>query len=178
MLVVTFGPQGALAVGGSFLPIVALVVYGAIGRATDLAVVDEPTVGLLRQVPIFAALPLTAVERVAAGLRRIEAPAGTILLREGEMGDEFLVIEDGDVDISVAGRQLERLGRGAGIGEIALVRSSPRTATATAVTDVTAFSIDCRTFLAAVSGPAAAAVTEQIAEARLARSAAVPGAPS
>jgi Cyclic nucleotide-binding domain/Major Facilitator Superfamily len=169
VLIVGFGPQGALAIAGAFLPILALIVYGAVGRVEQLAIVDEPTVQLLREVPIFATLPLTAVERVAAGLRRIEAPAGSVLLREGLMGDEFLVIEHGEVDVTVEGRHIHSLGRGAGIGEISLVRQAPRTATVTAVTEVSAYSIDCRTFLAAVSGPAAAAVTEHIAEANLAR---------
>lgn len=171
VLLVAFGSQGALAIAGAILPILALVVYGAVGRIAQFAVVDESTVRLLREVPIFAALPLTAVERVAAGIRRRDAPAGTVLLREGVYGDEFIVIDRGEVEVSVGGRRIHRLGHGAGIGEISLVRSAPRTATVTAATDVTAYSVDCRTFLAAVSGPATAAITEHIAEAHLARSA-------
>ncbi|MEW5990367.1 MAG: cyclic nucleotide-binding domain-containing protein [Chloroflexota bacterium] len=178
VLIVMFGNQGALAIAGAFLPILALVVYGAIGRNEAIAVVDEPTVRLLRQVPIFAALPLTAVERVAAGLRRIDVEPGAMLMRQGDEGDEFLVIDAGEVDVSVDGRPIHRLGHGAGVGEIALVRRSPRTATVVAVGPVTAWSVDCRTFLAAVSGPAAAAVTEHIAETHLARSAAATPAPS
>jgi predicted MFS family arabinose efflux permease len=171
VLLVAFGAQGALVIAGAFLPIVALIVYGMIGRIRQISVVDEATVQLLREVPIFAELPLTAVERVAAGMRRVEAPAGTVMLREGEVGDEFIVIDGGEVDVSVGGQHVHRLGHGAGIGEIALVRSSSRTATVTAASDVIAFSVDCRTFLAAVSGPAAAAVTEHIADANLARAA-------
>jgi len=170
VLLAAFGPEGALGIAGALLPIVALIVYSRMGRIRQIAVVDEPIVRLLRQVPIFAALPLTAVERVAAGLRPVAAPAGTVLLREGVMGDEFLVVERGEVDVSVEGRHIHRLGHGAGIGEISLVRSAPRTATVTAATPMTGYSVDCRTFLAAVSGPAAAAVTEHIAEAHLARS--------
>ncbi|HEX5589982.1 MAG TPA: cyclic nucleotide-binding domain-containing protein [Candidatus Limnocylindrales bacterium] len=171
VLLVAFGSQGALVIAGAILPILALVVYAAIGRVDRIAVVDEPTVGLLRLVPIFAALPMTAVERVAAGLRRIDAEAGAVLMRQGDEGDEFLVIDAGEVEVSVDGRTIHRLGRGSGVGEIALLRKSPRTATVVATSAVTAYSVDCRTFLAAVSGPAAAAVTEHIAEAHLARSA-------
>ena len=65
-----------------------------------------------------------------------------------------------------------RLGPGAGVGEIALIRRSPRTATVIALTDVTGYSVDASTFLAAVAGPAAAAVTERMAQANLMRSAA------
>ena len=67
------------------------------------------------------------------------------------------------------GRAIHRLGPGAGIGEIALLRNTPRTATVTATTDVTGFSVDAMTFLAAVAGPAAAAVIERMAQANLAR---------
>ena len=172
VLLVAFGAQGALAVAGSILPVLALVVYGAIGRDDRIAVVDEPTVRLLRLVPVFAALPMTAVERVAAGLRRLEVEPGTVLMRQGDEGDEFIVIDEGEVEVTVDGRPIHRLGHGSGIGEIALVRSSPRTATVIALSPVAAYAVDCRTFLAAVSGPAAAAITEHIAETHLARSAA------
>ena len=50
------------------------------------------------------------------------------------------------------GRPHHREGPGAGIGEIALLRAIPRTATVTAVDDVDAWAIDCETFLEAVTG--------------------------
>ena len=69
----------------------------------------------------------------------------------------------------VDGEPIHRLGPGTGVGEIALLRRSPRTATVVAVTDVTGYCIDAATFLAAVAGPAAAAVTERMAQAYLMR---------
>ncbi len=69
---------------------------------------------------------------------------------------------------------MQQSSRGTGLGEIALLRRSPRTATVTALTAVTAFAIPGSCFVAAVSGPAAAAVTERIAEANLRRGAALP----
>jgi CRP-like cAMP-binding protein len=99
------------------------------------------------------------------------APAGTALMTQGEPGDRFIVIETGEIEVLVDGRSIDRQGPGAGCGEIALLRRGPRTATVTAITDVTAYSVDAPTFLAAIAGPAAAAVTERIAEGHLARAA-------
>jgi MFS family permease len=164
-----FGTRGALIVAGSILPILAAAIYLRIGHAERITHVNEAIVQLLRKVPAFAELPLTAVERVAAGLVPFAAPAGTALMTQGENGDTFDVIATGDIEVTVDGRPIHRLGPGAGVGEIALLRRSPRTATVTAITDVTGYRVDASTFLAAVAGPAAAAVTERMAQANLMR---------
>jgi hypothetical protein len=169
VLVAAMGIRGALALTGAFLPILALVIYSRIGRGRRISVVDEEVVQLLREVPAFAELPLTAVERLAAGLRPVAYAEGQTLLRQGEMGDEFIVIDSGAVDVSVDGAFIQRLGRGHGVGEIALLHRSPRTATVVAASNVTAYSVACTTFMAAIAGPAAAAVTERMAAAHLAR---------
>jgi CRP-like cAMP-binding protein len=97
-------------------------------------------------------------------------------MRQGEPGETFIVIATGEVEAHVDGRAIHRLGPGAGVGEIALLRQTPRTATVVAVTDVTGYSVDASTFLAAVAGPAAAAATERMADANLRRTAAAAGA--
>jgi CRP-like cAMP-binding protein len=123
-------------------------------------------------VEVFAELPLTAVERLAAGMTPIAAAPGDVLMREGDPGDTFVIVAAGEVEVSVGGVPMQRLGPGSGFGEIALLRSSPRTATVTALTDVTGHEIDAATFWCAVSGPATAAITEQVAGANLRRGAA------
>ncbi len=64
---------------------------------------------------------------------------GDVLFREGEAGDEMFVIQSGTVQItkSVNGTQrpLATLGRGDFLGEMAILNSKPRTATATVVED-------------------------------------------
>jgi len=175
LLVAAFGPREALAVAGAFLPILALVIYSRIGRADRVAVVDEPLVQLMREVDMFDQVPLTGIERLVEGLVPVEFAAGAELMRQGDPGDRFMVVNTGQVEVSVDGRTMGRLGHAAGVGEIALLRRSPRTATVTAVTDVTAFCVDASTFLAAVSGPAAAAVTERIAAAKVLQNASASG---
>src|SRR4029077_4176162 len=60
VFIAEFGTRGALAVTGAILPIIALVIYSRIGRLDRVSVVDEGMVRLLREVPAFAELPLTA----------------------------------------------------------------------------------------------------------------------
>jgi hypothetical protein len=172
-LLLVFGTRGALLAGGAILPVLAAVIYWRIGHTEQILVVNEHLVDLLRRVPAFAELPLTAVERLAGGLEPISAPAGTQLMTQGEPGDRFVVIESGEVEVIVDGRPIHRLGPGAGVGEIALLRRSPRTATVIATADVIGYSVDASTFLAAIAGPAAAAVTERMAQANLMRAGAV-----
>jgi hypothetical protein len=169
VLLAAFGTRGALAVSGAILPIVAMIVYSRIGRRDDVAVVDEGRLQLLRSVPVFQELPLTAFERLASALEPVEFEAGDTIMREGDLGDRFVVIDAGEVEVTADGKPMTRLGPGAGVGEIALLRRSARTATVTALTPVRGYGIACHAFVAAVSGPAAAAVTERIAEANLRR---------
>jgi MFS family permease len=169
LLVTGVGPRPALIVAGTILPALALIMERRIGRADQVVVMDEDLIRLLRDVPAFAALPMTAVERVAAGLVPFAAPAGTALMTQGELGDSFQVIATGEIEVLVDGRPIHRLGAGAGVGEIALLRRVPRTATVVAVSDVTGYRVDAATFLAAVAGPAAAAITERMAAANLQR---------
>ena len=172
VLLFAFGIRGALVAAGAILPIIAGVIYSRIGHAGRITVVDEGLVHLLRRVPAFAELPLTAVERLVAGLVPIAEPAGTALMTQGEPGDRFVVIATGEIEVLVDGRPIHRRGPGAGVGEIALLRRTPRTATVRAVTEVTGYSIDAATFCAAVAGPAAAAVAERMVQANLTRVAA------
>jgi MFS family permease len=165
VLVASFGPRGALAVAASILPILALIIYNRTSRADQISVVDEPLLRLLRAVDVFNGLPLTGIERLAEGAVPVRFPAGAELMRQGDQGDRFIVVDTGEVEIEVNGRSIRRVGHAAGVGEIALIRRSPRTATAIARTDVTGFAFDGGTFMAAVSGPTAAVVTEQIAAA-------------
>jgi CRP-like cAMP-binding protein len=74
--------------------------------------------------------------------------------------------------VSVACARVQRLGPGSGLGEIALLRRSPRTATVTALTEIAGYEVDADTFACAISGPATAAISEHIASRNLRRGAA------
>ena len=123
-------------------------------RAASGSTAPVLEVALLRSLPHFTDLPGPALETLAGALERVDLAPGQVLIRQGDDGDRFYAIADGEVAVSVDGRPRGVRGRGTGLGEIALLRRTPRTATVTAVTPATLFALDSGTFLAAVSGHA------------------------
>jgi cAMP-binding proteins - catabolite gene activator and regulatory subunit of cAMP-dependent protein kinases len=91
---------------------------------------------------------------VAAELQAVSLGAGEQVIREGDAGDRFYVIAEGEVDVSVDGRSAGTLGPGDFFGEIALVRDVPRTASVTTRGDVRLYALARDDFVAAVTGHA------------------------
>jgi len=172
MLLEAFGARGALGLAGAVLPILAVATWPIAARMDHGAVVEAHRLRLIRGVPIFAPLPLTAIERLAMALEPAHFEAGQAIMRKGEPGDRFVILETGSASVTDEGRLLVAVGPGAGVGEIALLRGSPRTATVIADEDLVGWSVDRASFLAAVAGPKAAAAAEAAAAAHLARSSA------
>ena len=61
--------------------------------------------------------------------------AGETIFKEGEAGDTMYVVVKGNVDLLVRGKLVEELGAGGVLGEMALIDSVPRSATAVAKSD-------------------------------------------
>jgi hypothetical protein len=169
ILLTVLGTQGALILVGAILPVLAVASSRGVLRADDIALVPARQLQLLRGVVMFAPLPITTIEQVADGLRPLHFAPGDILMLAGEPGDRFILIDAGTVEVEQAGATLRMIGPGGYVGEIALLRGIPRTATVRAVTEVSAFGIDSRAFIAAVTGDREAAVfADRVVDARLA----------
>jgi anti-sigma regulatory factor (Ser/Thr protein kinase) len=106
---------------------------------------------LLRRSPIFAPLPETTLERLAAQLIPISASAEETIMREGDQGDLFYLVGDGQLDVKVQGCHVATLGPADPVGEIALLRDGHRTATIVANTDVELYALTREDFLAAIT---------------------------
>ncbi len=172
-LIALLGSRGAFLVAGAILPLLALLTSRPIRRGTRDLGDAEAQLAVLRRNPLFAPLPLTALDRLAAVMQPVGFARGDVVMRKGDPGDHYLLIASGEVEVTDEGRHLRSCGAGDGVGEIALLREVPRTATVSAVTDIEAFTIDAPAFIAAVSGPAASAAAEAIAAARLEHSLAI-----
>ena len=92
------------------------------------------------------------LEAIAQQLGRREVPAGEVVIREGDPGDRFYVVESGRTTATHDGQVLSSQGPGDPFGEIALLRDVPRTATVTADEPTVLLYLERDAFLAAVSG--------------------------
>jgi MFS family permease len=169
-LVSAFGARGALVVAGLFLPALVLPSFGVLRRLDDATALTRPDVDLLQRISFFAALPETALERLAAGVERVQVPAEQDVVRQGETGDRFYVVTEGELGVTVDGTAVATLRDGDYFGEIALLRDVPRTATVRARRDSTLLALDRDAFLTAVNGYAPSlSSAEAVVGLRLAR---------
>jgi MFS family permease len=157
------GGRGAFVCLAALLPISAVLVLRSV-LAADSSVLPVVEIARLRALPIFSPLGAPALEGLARALEPVEACAGAAVISEGEPGDRFYVVADGELDVSVGGEHVGALERGDCFGEIALLRDVPRTATVTARTPVLLNALDKGAFLAAVTGhdPSARAADELV----------------
>jgi len=78
--------------------------------------------------------------------RMIAVRAGTELFREGDPADLMYVLTKGEARILVGQHEVEKLGLGAIVGEMALIDNQPRSATVAAVTDCEFVCVDEKRF--------------------------------
>jgi MFS family permease len=140
---------GLVIIGGSVSAVVLLGIPGL--NRIDHTTLEPAKLPLIEANEILAPLPGNAQERLARALVEVRAAAGDVILREGDAGDHYFIVEQGTVAVSTAGATVNKLGPGDAFGEIALLRDVPRQATVTAVDDVVLQSLDRATFLAAVT---------------------------
>jgi CRP/FNR family cyclic AMP-dependent transcriptional regulator len=88
---------------------------------------------------------------VGAGAALREFKAGEVIFKEGDAATEFFVIQRGKVEIRLGSRLLGTLSDHDIFGEMALIETAPRSATAIAATDVKLVPVGEKQFLFLVS---------------------------
>ncbi|HSS36716.1 MAG TPA: cyclic nucleotide-binding domain-containing protein, partial [Patescibacteria group bacterium] len=158
---------GALVVGGAILPLIAIATWPRIRHVERESMVPEEQLHLAREIPLFAPLNLSELERLASAMTPVTFLPGEVIMREGDPGDRYVIIDDGSVEVTQAGKVLRTSGHASGVGEIALLREVPRTATVTAVVLTHAYALDALAFKSAMAGPRAWAAAEAVMAERL-----------
>lgn len=107
-------------------------------------------VELLRKVSLFSGIEPAKLKLLAFTSERLHFDKGQSLMRQGEMGDAAYLILSGEADVLTdAGDGLVKVasvGRNGFVGEMAILRDQPRTATVTAATEVSTLRITKESF--------------------------------
>lgn len=168
-LITLLGARWAFVPVGLGCAVLALACLPLVRRLEARAVLRPRETALLAGLPFLAGLPAYELERLARHARWSEVPEGTLVVRQGDIGDAFYVVDSGALVVDVDGVRTDRpLAAGDGFGEVALVRGGRRTADVTAVTDTRLLVLDRVDFLAAVTGSAdGLAVAQEAADSHL-----------
>src|SRR3954447_18192536 len=118
-------------------PLRESVLRGAVAPDPEERRVDPPE---LAAVELFASLPQPALADLARQARICSYSAGSTIFEEGDHGDCMHVLRSGAVKVvrpshDDAGLVLDVLAPGKVVGELAVLNSSPRTATLVALAD-------------------------------------------
>jgi hypothetical protein len=151
LLLSLLGARGALIALGVALVAVVLGRWAALARLEVGAPVPVRPFKALRSVSAFGPLPICRLEDLSRRVAEVEFEPGVVLMREGDLGDCVYVLAEGSVVVDCQGCRVAERGAGEFVGEIALIRDIPRTATVTTSTRVLLYELDRGTFECAIS---------------------------
>jgi cAMP-dependent protein kinase regulator len=95
---------------------------------------------------LFSSLDEDSLKTVIDALKEVKLPKGSEIIKQGDEGDFFYVVESGNVEFFVNDEKVSESSSGSSFGELALMYNSPRAATVLAKTDVILWALDRLTF--------------------------------
>ncbi len=90
--------------------------------------------GRLKSIPLFEDIEENELAQIATFAQEVSVEAGRNLVREGDFSYEFMVIEEGEAEVTREGQHVADLGPGDFFGEMGLLERTLRNATVTAKT--------------------------------------------
>ena len=94
----------------------------------------------LEEVPLLSTLQPYERSKIADALDTQKFPAGSTIIREGDPGEAFFILESGEAEVykrdSGEGKALRTYGKGDYFGELALLNDAPRAASVVSTTEV------------------------------------------
>lgn len=91
---------------------------------------------VISRVSVFQGIPQECRYKVADSLQPVTYEKGEVVINEGDHGNDFFVVDEGEVEVTSKGQVLGVERRGDYFGELALINDEPRAATVRAKTDL------------------------------------------
>ena len=113
---------------------------------------------ILRDNPLFRSLHTRELIRLAKITSELEFGAGTLVINEGDAGDELFIIVEGDVEVFTGTRSVSTLGPGSCIGELSVIDTEPRSSSVRTLSASRLLSMKRKDFLLAIKEEPAIAV--------------------
>tara|TARA_B100000780_G_scaffold169577_1_gene118660 strand:- start:3010 stop:3636 length:627 start_codon:yes stop_codon:yes gene_type:complete len=109
---------------------------------------------ILKDVFLFAGLHSDEIHTLIGAMSQVNVASGESIIKQGDQGDYFYVVDRGEFDVFVDGmvdengapKSVFHYKTGGSFGELALMYNAPRAATVTAVQDSVLWSVDRKTF--------------------------------
>lgn len=111
----------------------------------------DPKHARMAEQPLLSGLSRHELARLAPLFDELELPAGSVLTRQGFTAGETFLVRSGVVSVEIDGTEVAQCGPGELIGELAVLARTPRTATVTAVTDLSLFVVTPRALVSVLS---------------------------
>ena len=109
---------------------------------TTATIADYDRVLLLANTPLFSQTPENVLASITPIMKEEAHEAGDTIFSKGDLGTALYMIYAGEVSIRDGSTELARFGRGDFFGELALLDTEARSATAEALTDLRLLRLD------------------------------------
>ncbi|XP_013775542.1 cAMP-dependent protein kinase regulatory subunit-like isoform X1 [Limulus polyphemus] len=100
----------------------------------------------IHQNVLFAHLDDNELSDIFDAMFPVVHNASEVIIHQGDEGDNFYVIDQGEVEVFVNGQMVTTIGEAGSFGELALIYGTPRAATVKAKTNVKLWAIDRDTY--------------------------------
>lgn len=112
---------------------------------------QDDKIAALGRIPLFAGLSKRQLRFLARMTSEVTVREGSTLVKQGEMGQEAMIVEAGTAVVRRNGRKVGDLGPGEFFGEMSLINHMPRNADVIATSDMTILVMDSREFSSVLS---------------------------
>ena len=153
VLASTVGIRTALFIAAAPLPLLVATGWKTLHRVDANAAERAGLLEMLHRIPCLQQLSMGSMDSLAARLKPSGvADVGREIVKQGELGDRFYIIQEGTAEVLIDGYLVDVLHRGQGFGERALLRNTRRAATVRSLSPMQLLILDRDDFLTAVVG--------------------------